>query len=93
MIRHIYLFKLKDREKAEDAAKKIMTLKEKIPYMLDMEVGIDFREAENSFELCELCTFKSREDFEKFGSDSYHGEIRRYMDGLKEIGIKIDYEI
>lgn len=93
MIRHIYLFKLKNKETVEETAKLLMTLKEKIPYIVEMEVGIDFKGAENSFELCELCTFKNREDFERFGSDPYHAEIRKYMDQVRDTGIKIDYEV
>lgn len=93
MIRHIYLFKLKNKEKVQEAADVLMTLKEKIDYIQDIEVGIDFKRAENSYELCELCTFKNREDFERFGSDPYHTKIRQYMDDIRETGIKIDYEI
>lgn len=93
MIRHIYLFKLKDKAKLQEAADMMMTLKEHVPYMTDIEVGIDFKGADNSYELCELCTFENREDFERFGTDPYHGKIREYMDGVREIGIKIDYEV
>lgn len=92
MIKHIYLFKLKDKSRLQEAADRIMTLKEKIPYMVDCEVGIDFKGAENSYDLCEICVFRNREDFLRFGDDPYHGEIRTYMDSVRESGIKIDFE-
>lgn len=93
MIRHIYLFKFKEKDKIEEAANMILTLKDHIPYMQDIEVGIDFKGAENSYELCELCTFKTKEDFLRFGSDPYHAKVREYMDAVRESGVKIDYEI
>lgn len=93
MIRHIYLFRLKDKNRAREAAEKMLTLREHIPYMTHMEVGFDFRGNSNSYELCELCEFASMEDFKRFTDDPYHAGIREYMNGLVDTGVKIDYEI
>ncbi len=92
LIRHIYLFTLKDKSKAKEIAAKIMTMKECVPYLKHIEVGVDFKGAENSFDLAEVCTFDTMEDFIRFGTDPYHGEIRSYMETVRETGIKIDYE-
>jgi len=93
MIKHIYLFKLKDKSKVDEISAKIMSLKDHIPYMAECEVGVDFKGAANSYDLCEMCVFHNKEDFLRFGNDPYHCAIREYMDEQREIGIKIDYEI
>ena len=92
MIKHIYLLQLKDRMMADEVMEKLLTLKEKIPYMLDMEVGMDFKGDKNSADIIEVCCFKNREDFLAFGADPYHAEIRNYINGVAS-GIKIDYEV
>lgn len=92
MIKHIYLFRLKDPGRLREAASTILTLKEHIPYLVSLEVGIDFKGAENSFQLCEICVFRNMEDFRRFGVDPYHAKIRTYMDGIRETSVKIDFE-
>jgi len=93
MIRHIYLIKLKDGADVQAAIEKMMSLKEHIPYMKAIECGVDFKGDSNSWEVCEMCTFESREDFIKFGADPYHAEVRQYMSGIIAQGAKIDYEV
>ncbi|MFG6330548.1 MAG: Dabb family protein [Lachnospiraceae bacterium] len=93
MIRHVYLFKLKDPSRRREAAEKLLTLKERVPEIAHIEVGLDFKGAENSYDLCECVSFKNREDFLAFGENAYHAEIRAYMASVQEDGVKIDYEI
>ena len=93
MIRHIYLIKLKEGADVQAAIEKMMSLKEHIPYMKAIECGVDFKGDSNSWEVCEMCTFETREDFIKFGADPYHAEVRQYMSGIIAQGAKIDYEV
>ncbi len=93
MIKHVYLFKIKKEIPVEDVMAKLRTLQDHIPYFVDFEIGRDFKGAENSYDICEYCTFKNREDFVKFGADEYHAGIRKYMSEVQEAGVKIDYEI
>ena len=92
MVKHIYLFHLKDRMMMDEVAEKLLTLKEKIPYMVDMEVAMDFKGDSNSADLVEICIFENMEDFRAFGSDKYHAAIREYMSGIST-GTKIDFEV
>ena len=93
MIRHIYLFKIKDKSKIDEARNKMMGLKANIPYIKDIEVEEDFRHGENSWDLCQIITFDNMEDFKRFIDEPYHAIIRKYMSSIREDGIKIDYEI
>ena len=93
MIKHVYLFKLKDKSKAPEIIEKLNTLKEKIPYIQELEVATDFKGDANSWDLVQSITFLNMEDFKRFGTDEYHCQIREYMNVMREEGIKIDYEI
>lgn len=92
MIRHVYLYCLKKGADKQEVVRRLMELK-RIPYMIDLEIGLDFKGAENSFELIEICTFASKEDFLRFGDEPLHCQIRAYMDGVRSQGVKIDYEV
>ena len=56
---------------AETAAAKLRTLQDNVPSIHRVEVGLDFRGAANSYDLIQICEFKTREDFDAFCVDSY----------------------
>lgn len=93
MIKHMYCFRLKEREKAKEIADHLMTLREHIPYMVHMEVGIDFKGVSNSWDLVEVCVFQDMDDFLRFGANEYHAGIRAYMSDKFIESCKVDYEI
>jgi len=92
MIKHIYLYRLKDRACAQEAAAVLMTMKDAIPSVRDVEVGIDFLGAAASFDLMELVTCDSMEDFDAFCADSYHDKVRSYMKERFTEGYKVDFD-
>jgi len=92
MIKHVYLLNLKDKSMTDEVVAKLKSLKDKIPHMLDMEVGVDFKGDSNSAQIIEVCTFANMEDFKAFGVHPYHCEIREFMSGISS-GMKIDYEL
>lgn len=93
MIKHVYLYKLKQNASAEEVMQKLLSLRERIPQIAHMEVGLNFKSAENAYDLIESCEFRTMEDFRIFGADAYHEEIRQYMKTVVEHGVKIDYEM
>ena len=92
MIKHIYLFKVKEGYDINEIAKHILTLKDYCPTIKEIEVGLDFKHASNSYDLCEYVTFDNKEDFEAFGINEYHAGMRLYL-GERTEGVKIDFEI
>lgn len=93
MIQHVYLIKLKDRTMAGEVAERLRSLQDHVPSIDRVEVGVDFRGADNSYDLMEICTFRTREDFEAFCVDGYHAQIRRYMATVTDASWKVDCEI
>lgn len=91
MIKHIYLFRLKENIDSNEVIQKLYTLAEHIPEIQEIEIGQDFRGAQNSYDICEYLTFNNMEDFEAFTNDPYHDSIRKYMAGVQASGVKIDY--
>lgn len=91
MIKHVYLYQLREKEMAGQAAERLLTMKERIPSVADVEVGIDMIGAAASFDLMELVCCETEEDFQAFCVDPYHDEIRAYMSTIVKRGYKVDY--
>ncbi len=89
----MYLYKLKPDVDPSRVAAKLMTLRERIPQISAMEVGVNFKSAANAYDLLECCTFEDHAAFAAFGADAYHEEIRQYMKTVQVDGVKIDYEM
>ena len=92
MIKHIYLYKLRDKSQAGEIAAKLMTMKDHIPSVYDVETGIDFVGAGSSFDLVELVICRDMDDFRAFCTDAYHDSIRAYMKDKFTEGYKVDFD-
>lgn len=90
MIKHVYLYRLKDKAQASEIAQKLLSLKN-IPEVKDVEVGIDFVSTAKSFDLAEIVSFRNRIDFEAFCKNDYHNDIRSYMADKYTEGYKVDF--
>ena len=91
MIKHIYLIKLKNRADAPEVAERLQTLKREIPEIASLEIGIDFKGAENSYDLVECVSFRTEADFRRFGENAYHEGIRRYLKTVQLATAKVDF--
>lgn len=91
MIRHVYLIRMKDRSRAQECAEKIRSLRQHIPELHRVEVGLDFVGAPASYDLIEICEFLTQHDFEVFTDHPYHAEIRKYIAAVKQDAVKVDY--
>lgn len=91
MVKHVYLIKLKEREWAAEVVEKIRTLQDNVPSILRVEAAADFRGVKGSYDLIEICEFRTMADFEAFCVDPYHEQIRQYMAQVVEHSCKVDY--
>lgn len=91
MIKHVYLIQLKDRSLAAACMERIRSLQEHIPEIYRVEVGADFVGAAASYDVIEICEFRTQADFEVFTAHPYHDEIRKYIGSIKKNAVKVDY--
>ena len=62
MIRHIVLFRLKDKspENLRATAELFYSLRGKVPGLISVETGVDFYRTERSYDIALVCTFTDR---------------------------------
>ncbi len=93
MIKHVVCFKLKDctKEKAEEARDLLLTMKGKVPEVLDLFAGVDFLHSERSYDVILEVTLQDREALDRYQNDPYHcGVIKKHMHAVRESSIAID---
>jgi hypothetical protein len=95
MITHIVFFKLHDRspESVEKARKVLASLAGKVPQLRHFEVGADLLHTDRSYDLALVARFDSLADLNAYQAHPVHQEVVKYMSGVRESAIAVDYEV
>lgn len=94
MIKHVVCYKLKDNslEKKQEVKNTLLSMKGKVGYFVDINVGIDFLGSERSYDIVLEMTFETKEDMEKYQKDDYHfNVIKPYMKSVRVGSVSVDY--
>lgn len=94
MIKHIVLFKLKDRssENVERAAQVLRDMEGKIEVLRSIEVGIDVLHSERSYDIALTTSFDTMDDLQTYQVHPVHQKVIEYMTSVRESSVSVDYE-
>ena len=95
MVRHIVLFRLKDksRENLEKAAAVLRGMEGKIEGMVSLEVGIDFLRSERSYDIALNALFADRAALDAYQDHPAHLPVKAHMHAVRESSYAADYEV
>lgn len=96
MIKHIVCFKLKDNSDANKKETKeiLMSMKDKVPMVRDIQVGVDFLKSPRSYDIILQVELDGRETLDAYQEDPYHaGVVKKHMHEVMESSIAIDYDL
>ena len=96
MIKHVVCYKLIDNSlgKKQEVKNMLMTMKGKLNYFIDIQVGLDFLGSERSYDVVLEMTFNTVEDMQAYQKDEYHfNVIKPYMKSVRTGSVSVDYEI
>jgi len=94
MIKHVVCFKLKKGESVERAKEVLLSMKGKVPEIIDITVGTDLLHSERSFDIILEVTVKDLKSLDLYQKDVYHCEIvKPHMHKVRETSVAVDYEI
>ena len=93
MVKHIVLFKLKEKtaENMEVAVSTLRGLDRKIESLRFIEVGVDFKESERSYDLVLTTHFNDRDGLSAYASHPTHLPVIETMRNLCSNSIVVDY--
>ncbi len=96
MIKHIVCFKLKDKtdELVAETKSILLSMRENVPTVRDIEVGVDFLGSPRSYDVYLSVTLDSKEVLDEYQNDRYHVEVvKKHMHAHTESSVAIDFEI
>ena len=94
MITHIALYKLvhANAETVEEARKVLASQEGKIPYFRAFEVGANLLDSFCSYDLALQAKFDSMEDLQAYQRHPVHVEVVKYLQGVRQSMVTVDYE-
>lgn len=95
MIRHIVLFRLKDKspENLELTKNILLSMEGKVQEIKAIEAGIDFLHSERSFDIALSVLLEDRAALEAYQNDPYHcSVVKKHMHAVREESVAADYE-
>jgi len=95
MVRHIVLFRLKDKSPGnlEKAAAVLRGMEGKIEGLVSLEVGIDFLRSERSYDIALNTLFTDRAALEAYQDHPAHLPVKAHMHAVRESSCAADYEV
>ncbi len=96
MFTHVVLFKLNEptNEKIKYFSDVLKGMKDNIPQLKDVEVGIDELRSERSFDICLITRFNSLEDMKAYQIHPYHvNEVLAKIKPYIEVSRVVDYSV
>ena len=100
MIKHIVLWKLREFSTREEKAKiartlgsKLLDMKDAIPEIQSIEVGInDEKASPSNYDVILITKFSSMTDLQAYKVHPAHQELVEYLQTIRELRVAIDYE-
>jgi hypothetical protein len=100
MIKHIVVFRLKENahgntreQNALIIKSKLEALKDKVPGIIRLEVGIDFSKAETSGDIVLYSEFASKADLENYQAHPDHLAVKPFVMEARSERRMVDYEV
>ncbi len=93
MIKHIVMWKLRDKADAAHIKQCLEALDGKIPGLIKIEVGIDFLESEQSADVVLYSELESREALEIYQQHPEHQAVVPIVKAAAIARTVVDYEI
>uniref|UniRef100_A9AB56 Stress responsive alpha-beta barrel domain protein n=1 Tax=Methanococcus maripaludis (strain C6 / ATCC BAA-1332) TaxID=444158 RepID=A9AB56_METM6 len=99
MIKHIVMWKLKENDKDNEKLENVKiiktnleALKEVIPEIKYIEVGIDSKKFENNYDVVLVSEFNSFEELDVYQKHPEHLKVGEFVKSVAEIRTAVDYE-
>jgi len=94
MVKHIVFFKLEDNstKHCEVVKTKLLTMKNNIEVLKNIEVGINFADEERAYDLALLTDFESEKDLIIYAKHPFHQDIITYMKSVSISSKVVDYK-
>jgi Stress responsive A/B Barrel Domain len=99
MLKHVVMWKLKDFAEDADRARnakrikiELEALKNTIPQIFHLEVGINFLESAAAYDVALFSVFKTEKDLELYQNHPDHRAVAEFVAKVNESRVVVDYK-
>jgi len=92
MVKHIVMWKLRNRADATEIRDRLQALQGRIPGLIGIEVGIDFLASEQSADLVLVAELESREALSLYQAHPEHQAVVPLLKAATVSRVVVDYE-
>lgn len=93
MVKHIVMWKLKDKADAAEIKGRLEALNGRIPGLIRLEAGIDFLESEQSADLALYAELENREALDAYQNHAEHLAVVPLVKAAAVSRTVVDYEL
>ena len=92
MIKHIVLFKLKDKSRIEETKNVLLSMNGQVELLRGLAVGVDFLHSSRSYDIILEVTLDGPELLNAYQEHPYHaGVVKKHMAEVSESSVTVDY--
>lgn len=92
MLRHVVMFKLRDRQDAEELARRLRQLEGGIECLKRIEAGVNALDDARAWDVVLLADFDSAEQLERYRVHPLHQKVLAYIKSVVDRVATVDYE-
>lgn len=92
MLTHVVLFKFESMQDAHEAVERLLSMRGRVPLLLEVEAGVDVTRSTRSFEVALVTRHNTRADLETYQIDPVHQEVAQFIRSRSSGAAAVDFE-
>ncbi|MCL1901462.1 MAG: Dabb family protein [Firmicutes bacterium] len=93
MVKHIVLFKIKNKGNIQKGIEALKSMKGKIDGLIDLEAGVDFLKSDRSYDIALITTHTDKAALDFYQAHEVHQPVKKLMHEIRESSVSVDYEM
>ena len=91
MLTHIVLLRFENMSDAQEGKKRLLSMKNKIPAMLDIEAGVDVTRSQRAYELALITRHANQEGLDAYQDHPAHQKVLEYLKTHSSGSVSVDF--
>ncbi len=91
MVKHIVLYKLKNKGDADEMIGRFLSMRGKIPELKARVAGKDIIKSERAYDVALVCDFESEHDLNVYANHPVHLPVKDYVHSVIERAHSVDF--
>lgn len=91
MVKHIVLYKLKDKGDADEMIRRFLSMRGKIEVLRSLEAGKNFLPSDRAYDVALVCEFDNEHDLDIYASHPVHLPVKEYVHSVIAKAHSVDF--